>query len=141
MLADISKAKENSNGIGKIREKELIRAYHVFDLDSVKDNTYRVMTSEMVIDCRLYMGRSSNSSVVYCCIWVAGKGLYFSGSGHAGGYGYDKRSAAVGDAIHSMGIKLEKDISGVGDGAVREGLLAIASALGATRPAIVESYA
>ena len=52
---------------------------------------------------RFYMGRSSQASVVYCCLWVHGKA---SGKGQAGGYGYHKESAALCDAITSAGIEL-----------------------------------
>ena len=40
--------------------------------------------------------------------------------GNAGGFGYDKASAAFADALHRAGIKTEKDISGRGDSAVRD---------------------
>ena len=40
--------------------------------------------------------------------------------GNAGGFGYDKTSAAFADALHRAGIKTEKDLSGRGDSAVRD---------------------
>lgn len=41
---------------------------------------------------------------VYACLWVHYDGIYASGSGRAGGYGYDKRSAAVDSAFRAAGI-------------------------------------
>lgn len=102
-------------------------------------------TERTIVDCRLYMGRSSNSSVVYASIWVNIKDSkkpkdwvygFTSGTGSAGGWGYHKSSAAVQNALTSAGIELyDKDktrqyIDGVGDGAIREALLAVAYAAG-----------
>ena len=55
------------------------------------------------------------------------------------GYGYHKESAAIAAAIESAGISLDTDISGVGDGAIKEALSAIANALGFERLLIVEN--
>lgn len=102
-------------------------------------------TERTIVDCRLYMGRSSNSSKVYASIWVNIKDLkmpkdwvygFTSGTGSAGGYGYHKQSAAVQDALTSAGIELynadktRRYIDGVGDSAIREALLAVAYAAG-----------
>lgn len=59
-----------------------------------------------LITARWYMGRSSQASVVYCCVWVHGKPFWMSGKGQAGGYGYHKYSAAFAAALSSAGIKL-----------------------------------
>lgn len=82
--------------------------------------------SEPITVC-WYMARRSDASVVYCSIWLHGQG---SGHGSAGGGGYDKYSAALGDAIASAGIALDKDIRGRGESACREALEAIADAMG-----------
>jgi hypothetical protein len=71
-------------------------------------NTLQVVTIvkgeiKEVITARFYMGRSSQASVVYCCLWVGG---VCSGKGNAGGYGYHKESAALDEAITSAGIEL-----------------------------------
>lgn len=108
----------NSNAKNMDGEKEQIAAYKIIDKK----------TERTVVDCRVYMGRSSSATTVYASIWayikenkVAAKykpafmvehssGAYFSGctSGHgwAGGYGYCKESQAIGDAIKSAGIEL-----------------------------------
>lgn len=59
---------------------------------------------QCTIDARLYMGRAKNSSTVYCDLWIHGNSQYGSGNGQAGGYGYDKQSAALYDAVRSAGI-------------------------------------
>ena len=80
---------------------------------------------------RWYISRSGvGASLVYCSLWINHHPYYVSGRGKAGGYGYDKASAAFQEACGSAGIKLDKDVSGVGDGAVREAILAIGEALG-----------
>ena len=67
-------------------------------------------------------------SRAYCCLWVHGDSVYGSGAGYAGGYGYHKESAALDSAISDAGIELSENISGVGDGAMRDALVAIAKA-------------
>lgn len=143
MIANISTLWESPRGCSKIREKELIRAYKVLE----EDLDYGPGAAKTYVDCRLYMGRSASSSVVYCLIWTFGDSLYGFGVGEAGGYGYDKQSAAVGSAIDDSGITLADEsgsgvsISGVGETAIREALRAIATALGASDHALlVETY-
>ena len=65
-----------------------------------------------IVDCRVYMGRSRNSSTVYASIWVHAADFYTSGTGTAGGYGYHKESAAIQSAITSAGIELYGDVCG-----------------------------
>lgn len=103
-------------------------------------------TERTIIDCRVYMGRSANSSQVYASIWIMGNNYYIAGSGVAGGYGYHKTSAAIASALSSAGIKLfgnvylphdtkpdfkrHADIGGRGESACRMAFNAIAYALG-----------
>ena len=82
------------------------------------------------VDARFYMGRSANASVVYCSVWISKKGFYTSGRGSAGGYGYHKESAALDDALRSAGVTLDQSISGVGERAMEDALVAIGRALG-----------
>ena len=135
-----------SNAVNYSRDKETIRQYTLVDKK----------TERVVVDCRVYMGRSRNASTVYAAVWVnisAAKKpdawLYgeTSGRGFASGYGYHKGSAAIGDAISSAGIELygspytntqgdkvdmkkRAHIGGCGDEAARAALLAIAYAAG-----------
>jgi hypothetical protein len=126
-----------SNGRNYYGEKELIAQYTVvaFSKGEFVD----------VVNVKCYMGRSSNSRVVYASIWVNApkKKAYMAGTGKAGGYGYHKESAAIGEAIHSAGIELygdvygrddtkktRADIGGCGESAIRDALGAIARAAG-----------
>ena len=140
ITADITNAGSNLKNCGHIRDKkEIISGYKI--IDSSKPGEYG--DSHELIDCRLYMGRSNQASVVYCIIWVhcPDKGLYFSGSGQAGGYGYDRQSGAVADAIDNTGITLSKSINGAGSEAIRAALQAIAKQIGVKKPILVEFYA
>ena len=103
--------------------------------------TYNVITEglENIITVRCYMDRSANASTVYASVWINTSEVHTSGKGKAGGYGYHKESAAIGDAINSAGIMLDTDISGVGNSAIRDALTAIANALGFERVLIVEN--
>lgn len=126
--------------IGKLREKELVRGYYVINLDG--DKRYYKNNPEL-IDCRLYMGRSSSSSVVYCAIWISCANQYITSKGSAGGYGYHKMSAAVDDALYNAGFKFDEGIDGRGNEAIKEALLAVCEHFGYNRERlyIVESYA
>ena len=134
-----------SNAKNYSQEKELVSRYLVIDKK----------TERVIIDCRCYMGRSGKSAQVYASIWINssiplcededGCKTYTSGSGSAGGGGYNKESAAICDAISSSGFTLfgsasgydnKPDfkrichIAGVGDSAIAAALLAIAYACG-----------
>ena len=127
---------EKSNAKNLANEKETISQYIIVDKKTEKE----------VINCRVYMGRSSSSSQVYASIWISNNGLYTSGYGTAGGYGYHKESAAIDYAISSAGFELfgnvyvrsnEKPdfkkqchIGGVGESAIDSALLAIAYSIG-----------
>lgn len=101
-------------------EKETVSSYNVIAV--VKGRPVDVIT------CRVYMGRSRNSSTVYATVWLHGKEYHASGSGQAGGYGYHKESAAVDTALRMAGVKLSRSIHGTGE--TREALEATARALG-----------
>lgn len=121
-------------------------------------------TERQVVVARTYMGRGRSASQVKASIWVdlSGKkkpaGWEYgctSGSGQASGYGYDKASTAIADAIESAGIELygtayqrhgEKvdfkkrvHFGGVGASATRTALLAIAYSAGWTDVIFVEA--
>lgn len=126
MKAKIKELSDNGKNYGY--KKELIKTYNVVS------NTLKEL-----ITVRCYMGRSANASIVYASIWVHGPEHFTSGTGKAGGYGYHKPSAAIGNAIESAGIELSKDIEGVGDGAIHEALGAIAESMGYNKFLIVEN--
>ena len=120
-----------SNAINYGNKKELVNSWNVIvnSEDGLKN----------IITVRCYMGRSANASTVYASVWINTSEVHTSGKGKAGGYGYHKESAAIAAAIESAGISLDTDISGVGDGAIKEALSAIANALGFERVLIVEN--
>lgn len=103
-------------------EKETVSAY------SVVARTAKGMTE--AVTCRVYMGRSRDSSQVYATVWLHGKEYCGSGSGQAGGYGYHKESAAVDTALAMAGVKLSRSVSGTGE--TEAALKAAARALGYT---------
>ena len=83
-----------------------------------------------VVIARWYMARKSDgASPVYASIWTYGAGFGISGHGRATGYGYHKASAALSTALESAGIVLSERIGGLGDGAIRRALEAIARAI------------
>lgn len=136
---------ETSNARNYSGDKELVSSYSLIGR----------MDGSLVelIDCRAWMGRSRNASTVYASIWVKNGEHWYSGKGQAGGYGYHKISAAIGEAITSAGITLygspyrredgvdidkRCSISGVGEGAIRSALRCIAQACGCEEFIIIE---
>jgi len=96
--ASIVKKQENAKCLDN---KELVSAFSL--VVRMPDGSMRE-----VITARCYMGRSASASVVHAVLWVRCKdGEWTSGSGHAGGYGYHKESAAIADAISSAGVTLQ----------------------------------
>lgn len=81
---------------------------------------------ELVI-ARLYASLRRYASRVTCILWTRG-GHNANASGCASGGGYHRGSAALAGAIRNAGIELSENISGRGDDAMREALLAIARA-------------
>lgn len=151
MLAKFTTRHENARNM--TGEKETVSRIVLIDKKTERE----------IVDCRIYMSASRNASTVYASIWVQGikTGKHpadwpygeTSGRGSAGGGGYHKQSAAVGDAIRSAGIELygspyasrsngdsheetkamlkkPTHINGCGDGSIRAALLAIANAAG-----------
>jgi hypothetical protein len=137
-----------SNARNDNDKRELVGYYKLIDKK----------TEKTVIDCRLYMGKSSSASAVHCSLWVRSpdmNGFESSGRGTASGYGYHKQSASVGSAIANAGIELfgspyghpvngdspartkallkqRAHIGGCGSGSLECALAAIAYALGCT---------
>lgn len=81
----------------------------------------------------------STDSRVYACVWVNASG-YRHGSAYAGGYGYHRASAAVGESIKNCGIDLDKDIDGRGDGAIREAIEAIVAEIYAGNETVMKTF-
>ena len=129
MTANIDNLRDGKS-VGRIREKGFIGGYKLVTTE--KANLIRV-------DVRFYA--APRGSVVYCIVWISGNNKWGRGVGRAGGYGYDKRSAALGAALDDAGIMLSEDISGRGDCAEWEAIRAIGDALGYPVTILVDFYA
>ena len=129
--AHIVKKAENAK---RPDNKELVSAYSL---------VVRLPSGELreVITVKCYMSRSASASVIHAVLWVkCADGHWTSGSGHAGGYGYHKESAAIAEAIKSAGIELQDlendrkdhwfDLSGTGGSYYPQVFEAIARAAG-----------
>jgi len=96
------------------------------------------------IDARVYW--SSTAATCYVCVWIhhddtkKGVSYYRSGSGKAGGGGYHKPSAALGDALAKAGVWISQPIHGRGDASMRDALLATGRAIGLRNPFIIEAH-
>lgn len=77
-----------------------------------------------IASLRLY----STGQTIYACLWIM-KDDWASGSGKAGGWGYHKASAAASEAFRTAGFKFDEEISGRGESAVQDALLAVAAHL------------
>ena len=88
---DIKESKKTT--IGSIRSKEIVCGYKALEKSSGRER----------IDVRVYMGRSSGASTHYAIVWLHCGEASYRGIGAAGGYGYDKRGASVGDALADLG--------------------------------------
>lgn len=109
---------------------------------SLADKPWRDGAMPERITARIYGTGKQNTA----CLWINSttkkfpEGVHVYGSGKAGGYGYHRPSAALGEAIRNAGFTLSESISGRGESAMREALMTMAKALGVKRPALVESY-
>ena len=111
-----------SNGTNLSGQKEMVSAMSAVALIDGK--------MREVVVARWYKARKSDgASPVYASIWTYGAGFDISGHGRATGYGYHKASAALSEALDSAGIVLSERIDGLGDGASRRALEAIARAI------------
>lgn len=109
-----------SEAAQKARDKQaLLRQFTVLGED---ENGIR----EKVV-ARLYASVRPGANKITCILWSNGA-HNANASGWASGYGYHKGSAALASAIENAGIKLSENISGCGNDAMREALLAIARA-------------
>lgn len=113
-------------GAMKVKFTDRTERYNSRHRKDELDHSYKTITKEFetIVDCRTY----STDRMAYCCIWINHKKLYKSGSGSAGGYGYDRESAAVADALYNAGIDIN-NISGRGGSAVEQAIMAITKKL------------
>lgn len=124
--ADITGLHEGKR-TGSCRKAALRRAILAIDPKTGRD----------VVEARIYWP----GNTAYACIWVHGAGLYGHGGGKAGGYGYDKASAALQAACDDAGVTLAHNIAGVGEQAMRDAVAAIARAVAGRRKfLLIETY-
>lgn len=84
------------------------------------------------IDTNVIVRIYATKNRVYACVWVMSPKLedkIVRGSGFAGGYGYHMASKAVGDALGNAGFKLKESISGRGEGAIVDAIVAVMECL------------
>lgn len=168
---DFNKVKHLINGrenaVNMSDKKEVVARYLFAainpDYDPKDGYSKRIVTP---VDVRVYMGRGSSSSVVYCSVWARSrkgakltrvftegkkgeKGqrlsmdpaqtIHVSGRGSAGGYGYHKESAAIEDAFGSAGFSFEGHFGGCGDGPAEHAVAAAAAFLGWTKGTVIRA--
>ena len=103
------------------REKQWMQELAIIDLDA--GATCAIL--------RVYGASSGGGNTA--CLWVNDENTHCRGSGHAGGWGYHRTSAAAQEAIENAGFTLSHDIGGRGDSAIEDALRAIAAHLGVKR--------
>tara|TARA_R100000734_G_C3275089_1_gene70064 strand:+ start:43 stop:459 length:417 start_codon:yes stop_codon:yes gene_type:complete len=127
----VNKVNLKDNEIGAKRDRVSNNFYkEITIIDPSKatdDNLGR--SNGTVATFRFYWG----STVCHCVAWFFGKDQYGSGYGNAGGGGYCKESASMQAALEQAGIKLSKNIHGVGETAMREAAIAIGKKLSGKR--------
>ena len=121
----------------KLTKTECQNARNMGDKETIKTMVLITCKSgefKEPITVRWYMSRSgAGARPVYCSLWVHCSPYHVSGRGKAGGYGYDKKSAAFQDACDSAGIELSQPVDGFGDSMVRDAMYSIGQALGFER--------
>lgn len=85
------------------------------------------------LDVRFYW----TAQTCYCCLWGSLNGTWFNGCGKAGGYGYEKKSAAMEEALRSAGFNV-KGLSATG--MIEEAMHKIAALAGLTTYTIVNAH-
>lgn len=118
------------------RESSFYKELSLIDLDKGRS----------VLEARFY----GAGATCYCVVWIhawehgfpeAGATASCRGCGKAGGGGYHKPSAAMGEALADAGFTLSEPIDGRGDSAMDSALRDIAALFGIARPYIHRAHA
>lgn len=75
----------------------------------------------------------------YACVWLDGKEWAY-GSGKAGGYGYDRASAAVENAFHAAGMQFDEAFGGYGSLMMEAAIKAAGEYLSGGRPVYMVDF-
>jgi len=102
MKISINNLKEGINARSHRKEDKFNSSLQIVSFDPTKTAEYHKGFNTN-LDVRFY----GSGTTVYCCIWGSIKGTHFNGSGKAGGYGYDKKSAAFASALISAGFNVD----------------------------------
>ena len=132
--------KPESNSLGSYRKERagLYKQYMLLNLGAEPYlNQAGYADYPAVATVRLYWP----AQTCYACVWLSLPDSYAIGKGKAGGYGYEKASAAVDAALRDAGVTLEHSIHGVGDSAILGALVAIARFAGIKNYTITQSHA
>ena len=97
----------------------------------------RKKDGQEMIDARFY---SKTGRRVTCCLWIHTPEVVTQGSGSAAGYGYDRKSSALAEAITHAGVQNFPAFAG--SGCNREAILFLAKVLGLSMKShlLVEFY-
>ena len=88
-----------------------------------------VMLSKKDCNHIVVMREYHTTSCSSVCIWINSDDVYVSGSGKVCGYGFERTSAAMYEALSNMGIEVS-NLSMVGEYAIKKALYLLAEKLG-----------
>lgn len=133
---------DKSNGKPKKRRTITIdESKKNFNVNYRKDSGlfrgFKIITKKGLeaIDARFYR----TNARVYCALWIHCGDIFTSGTGCAGGYGYDRTSAALSEAIRHAGVDNFPSFAGSGQNA--DALRLLARILGLKNYILTEFYA
>lgn len=131
----VVKLDPRENGKNMSNEKEQVGRYDFIAPNPKFDPKHKYYSEYRYtrpVTVRVWMGRSSQSSVVYASVWAHSRDgkIHLAGHGNAGGYGYDKESAAVNAAFDSAGVTMERGFGGCGQGPLEIAIKSLAKRLG-----------
>lgn len=131
----VVKIDPQENGKNLSPEKEQIARYDFvapnpkFD---PRDSYYSKQRYTRPLTVRVWMARGASASVVYATVWASSRDgkTRLAGHGSAGGYGYDKTSAAIDAAFTSAGVTMERPFNGCGESVAEIAMESLAKRLG-----------
>lgn len=97
----------------------------------------KTKTVKVIVDARFYSSRDK----VHCCVWVRSEknDFYVSGGGYADGWGYDKESASMADALENAGLPT-KSLDGRGEFAIHSAITEIIEKLGYKNITVIDNH-